>query len=134
MKVQDHTGGEDKTVDLFLSSSQAISIPAIPWSFSIDGVKSEKKTFKLVATTAWQHVAKIYVGYASEFIFHIDETGYAQMGGPTDLVVPLENKTKPVNVYINGVWKKAIPYVYTNGAWTPAVAMVFSNSAWTEVV
>lgn len=134
MKVVDNTGGATKTVDVYLASSAEISVPSLPWSYSIDGVKFPKRSFKFVATTAWQHLGKIYVGYAAEFIFHLDATGHVELGGPTDLVVQLDNKIKAINFYVNGAWRKAIPFVYTNGAWVPAVPRVYSNSAWTEVV
>jgi hypothetical protein len=137
MKVQDNTDGDDKTVDLYIASTAPISIPQLPWSYSIDGVKSDTRSFNFVVTTAWQHVSKIYVGYAHSFIFHIDNTGHAELGGPTDLEVVLHSGGTKF-VYIKDdfefTYKKAIPYVNVNGVWTPAVPMVMSNGEWVEVV
>lgn len=133
MKVQDNTDGIDKTVDLYIASSLAVSIPQLPWSYSIDGVKSDTKSFKFLSTTAWQHVGKVFVDYASTFIFHIDATGHPELGGPTDLSVTLANSTKLVSIKVGNTWQKALPYVNVNGVWTPAVPMVFS-STWKEVV
>lgn len=132
IKLQDNTDGNDKTVDLYVSSSSAISIPSLPWSYSIDGVLSDTKSFKFVATTAWQHLGKIYVGYAETFIFHLGNTGHAELGGPTDATATLQNSTKVVNINVNGTWEKAIPYVNVNGVWTEAVPYVAYNSVWTE--
>lgn len=143
MKVQDNGDGTDKTVDLYLASSLAIAIPAVPWSYSIDGVVSEISTFNFVATTAWQHVAKIFVGTATEFIFHIDDTGHVELGGPTDLkVTPLLGAPTGgpaatvyyVNIKVGAVYKKAIPYVNVAGVWKQAIPMVMDNSTWKEVV
>lgn len=134
MKVQDNTDGIDKTVDLYIASSLAVSIPQLPWSYSIDGVKSDTKSFKFLSTTAWQHVGKVFVDYASTFIFHIDATGHPELGGPTDLSVTLANSTKLVSIKVGDIWQKALPYVNVNGVWTPAIPMVMSNSTWTEVV
>jgi len=141
MKVQDNSDGADKTVDLYLASSLAVAIPAVPWSYSIDKVASEISTFNFVATTAWQHVAKIFVGTATEFIFHIEDTGHVELGGPTDLkVTPLLGVPKPedkvyyANVKVGGVYKKAIPYVNVAGEWKQAIPMVMDKSTWKEVV
>lgn len=134
MKVQDNTDGTDKTVDLYIASSLAVSIPQLPWSYSIDGVLSDTKSFKFVSTTAWQHIDKIFVGYATQFVFHIDDTGHAELGGPTDLTVQLQNATKLVNVKIGDIWVKALPFVNVGGVWTPATPMVMSNSSWVEIV
>lgn len=135
MKVQDNTDGEDKTVDLYIASSLAIHVTSLPWSYSIDGVKSGINSFEVVSTTAWQHVKKVYVGYATEFIFHIDDSGTVELGGPTDLTVQLQNQLKLVNIKVDGVWKKALPYVKDAGVWKPAVPFVAVNGgSWTEVV
>lgn len=143
MKVQDNGDGTDKTVDLYLASSLAVAIPAVPWSYSIDKVVSETSTFNFVATTAWQHVAKIFVGTATEFIFHIEDTGHVELGGPTDLkVTPLLGAPTPAdpasivyyaNVKVDGVYKKAIPYVNVAGVWKQAIPMVMDNSTWKAV-
>lgn len=132
MKVQDNTDGEDKTVDLYIASSEPIHVMALPWSYSIDGVVSPTTSFELVATTAWQHVKKIYVGYASEFIFHIDNSGTPEVGGPTDLTVELQNATKLVDIKVGDIWKKALPYVKVDGVWKPAIPMIQVNSQWVE--
>lgn len=140
MKVADNTDGTDKTVDLYIQSSAPITVPQLPWSFSIDGVKSDTRSFNFTNTTAWQHVDKIFVDYASEFVFHIDNTGTAELGGPTDLTVQLQNGTRVVFINVNGVYVPAIPYVNVGGVdgaggtWKPAVPYVLENSTWTEVV
>jgi len=134
MRVVDNTDGTDKTVDLYVSSSLAISVPQLPYSYSIDGVKSDMKSFNFTNTTAWQQLDKVFVGYASEFTFHLDATGHAELGGPTDLTIQLLNQTKLVSVKVGDSWVKALPYVYSDGVWQPATAYVVSNSQWAEVV
>lgn len=134
MKIQDNTDGADKTVDLYIASSTPIAVPQLPWSYSIDGVKSDTKSFNFQATVIWQHVSKIYVGYATTFIFHIDTTGHVELGGPTDFEITLQNGTKVVNVKVGEAYLKAIPYVNVGGVWTPAIPMVMANSSWVEVV
>lgn len=132
--MQDNTDGDDKTVDLYIASSIALSVPQLPWSYSIDGSASTLNSFNFVSTTAWQHVSKVFVGYAETFIFHIDDTGHAELGGPSDLTVTLQSGAKAVNVKVGEVYVKAIPYVNVNGVWTPAIPMVMANSSWVEVV
>jgi hypothetical protein len=134
MKIEDNTDGSNKTVDLYIASSSSIAIPSLPWSYSVDGVPSDKKSFNFLNTTVWQHISKVFVGYSTQFTFHIDATGHAELGGPTDFTIDLQNKTKLVNVYLNRVWKKALPLVYVNGEWVPAIPMVVYNGNWTEVV
>lgn len=136
MKVADNTDGTDKTVDLYIASSTAISVPQLPWSYSIDGVVSDTRSFNFIATTAWQFLSKIYVGPdALDFIFHIDDTGHVELGGPTDLTIQLQNTSQHlVNVKVGDTYKKAIPYVNVNGVWVQAVPMVMVNSQWKVVV
>ena len=134
MKIEDNTDGPDKTVDLYIASSAPISVPNLGWSYSLDGVASSIASFNVTNTTAWQHVAKVFVGYASRVAFHIEASGTAELGGPTDLSVDLQNGTKVVFVKVDGVWQPAIPFVFTGGAWQPATPYVFVNSQWTEVV
>lgn len=134
MRIVDNTDGDDKTVDLYLASSAPITVPQLPWSFTIDGVVSITRMFNFTSTTAWQHISKVYVGYASSFTFHIGNTGKVELGGPTDFTIELQNIIKPVNIKVGDVWKKAVPYVYDDGVWKPAAAMVFVNSQWTEVI
>lgn len=140
MKVQDNTDGDDKTVDLYIASSLAIHVASLPWSYSIDGVNSGTNSFEVVSTTAWQHIKKVFVGYASQFVFHIGDSGTVELGGPTDLAVDLANSTKLIDIKVGDVWVKALPYVNVGGVdgvggvWQPAVPMIQVNSVWTEVV
>lgn len=134
MKIADNTDGTDKTVDLYVSSSTPIAIPALPWSYSIDGVLSDTKSFNFLATAAWQHLDKIYVGYATEFIFHLGDTGHVELGGPTDLTAALANSTKVVFVKVGDIYQPAIPYVNVGGVWKEAIPYVAYNGSWVEAI
>lgn len=137
MKVSDHTDGDTKNVDLYLSSVDPIAIPSLPWSYSIDGVVSETKSFNFKATTNSQHIAKVYVGSASKFVFHLDATGHPELGGPTNLSIDLVqaqgSSATSVLVKVDGVYVRAVPYVYVGGVWKQALPMVVVNSNWTAV-
>jgi len=133
--VQDNTDGTDKTVDLYIQSTSTVAVPALPWSYSVDGVSSGLRQFNFTDTVLRQHLGLIYVGAGAEsFTLHIDNTGTTQLGGPTDLTVMLNQAgVSVVNVMVGNTWKKAIPYVNDAGVWKPAAAYVMSGSQWKQV-
>lgn len=130
--VQDNTDGPDKTVDLYIKSDSTIAIPSLPWSYSVDGVSSGLRSFNFSDLVLRQHLGLIYVGPTAEaFVLHLDDTHTAQMGGPTDLAVTLNQAgVSVVSVLVGTTWKKAIPYVNVAGVWKPAGAYVMQGSVW----
>jgi hypothetical protein len=134
LKIQDNTDGPNKTVDLYVASVDPIAVASLPWSYSIDDVGSDTKSFNFLPTTAWQHVGRIYVGYAETFLFHLAATGHVELGGPIDLAVILQNSTKTAIVKIGNEYKRAIPYVKVGDIWKQTIPFVAHNGVWTETV
>ena len=129
--VQDNTDGSDKTVDLYIQSTSTIAIAQLPWSYSIDDAVSVVKQFNFTDTVLRQHLGLIYVGYASQFTLSLGNSATTQLGGPTDLVVTLnQHGVNTVSILVDGSYKKAVPFVRDAGVWKPAAAYVMTGSVW----
>lgn len=141
--VDDYTDGDSKLgrgVDLFVQSTSPVSIPELSWSYTIDDVDSSVKSFNFKNTTLKQHLGFVYVGYAGSFVLHLGVSGHAQLAGPTDLPVTLNQQggISPVRIKHDGKWVTAIPYIKVTvgvdaGTWQPATAYVVVNGDWVPV-
>lgn len=143
LKVIDNTDDSGlMTADMWVQSLSPVSIPQLPWSYSIDGNRVSWKAFNFKATTMWQKLGTVYVGKAQTFILHLGVTGTSHLQGPTDLEVSLfgyQPGSGPspgkgsVNIKVDGVYKKAIPYVNDNGVWKQAQPLVRTENGWKEL-
>lgn len=131
--VQDNTDGKDKTVDLYLKSDSVIAIPQLPWTYSLDGVQQPWRSFNFQNSVLRQYLGKVFVGYTSIFTLHLGKTNTTQMGGPTNLVVDLnQHGVNTVSIFVDNTWKKAVPFVRDGGVWKPATAFINVQSTWKE--
>lgn len=64
--------------------------------------------------------------------YSANDSGYATIciqppSGPT----PPQPTTGGCQIYINGSWQHAKPYIYLNGGWQPATPYIYLNGSWT---
>lgn len=129
--IDDNTDGPDKTVDLWIISSSTIAVPQLPWTYSLDGVIKPWQQFNFQDVVTRQHLGLIFVGpYVGDFTLHLGDTGTTQLGGPTDMDVPINGGLHTMSIKVGTVWKKAIPYVNVAGVWTPVEPWVMDQGAW----
>lgn len=157
LRIQDKTDGPDKVVELWVQSLSPVSIPNLPWAYSIDGLRSTWKSFNFLNTTMWQRLGLVFVGTdKKDFVLHLGETGTSQLEGPTDLEIeiygyipseepPEEPAPEPdpdepvlpprlVNIKVGDIWKRAQVYVRVNGVWKRASPWVYGVDGWKEIV
>lgn len=127
--IQDLTDGTDKSVDLWIQSSTTVSISQMPWSYSIDDVASDVKSFNFQPVVTRQHMAKVFVGNAKKFTLHLGNTGTTALGGPTDFGISPTGYVEPDPTVTNSI----VPYVNVQGKWYPARMLVKVDGVWTPV-
>lgn len=141
--VQDLTDGPSKVVNVLMQCTTSIDIPQLPWAVSIDDVRSEWRSIHFQNSVLRQTVGTVYVGNAETFTLHLGATGTVQMGGPTDLMVDLnQHGVRLVNMLVDGVWRAVLPYVNVGGnpdaippvpgIWKPASPFVMKDGTWQE--
>lgn len=134
LRIIDRTDEAGRTVEFWIRSLSPVSIPQLPWAYSVDGVKTSWKSFNFASTTVWQKLGVIYVGYAQQVVLHLGTTGKPQLGGPTDFLVDLLGGISTCTIVVDGVPKKAIAFVNVEGEWKTATMLVQHNSVWKETV
>ncbi|MCA1806538.1 MAG: hypothetical protein LC687_01545 [Actinobacteria bacterium] len=144
LKILDKTDDtDDMTVELFVQSLSPVSIPQLPWTYSINTSISSWKSFNFQDTTMWQRLSVVYVGTAENFTLYLEDTGTSQLQGPTELEIDLYGYVptvdpgpdpKRVNIKVGNQYKKATPYIKVDGVWKVAVPFVRVERGWTEIV
>lgn len=141
LKIEDKTDDSDlMTVELWLKSSSPVSVPELPWAYSVDGAGTSWRSFNFTDTTLWQRIHIAHVGTSETFTMHLGDTNTSQLEGPTDLEINLAGYVEPdgsqsglVDVRVDGSWKKAVPYVRHGGSWKKAQAFVKTSQGWEPV-
>lgn len=142
LKIEDRTDEASKNVELWVQSLSPVSIPDLPWTYSINSSRSSWKSFNFVDTTMWQRLAEVYAGTNETFTLHLGDTGTSQLNGPTDHQINLAGYipstsgptgSGQVVIKAGGVYKNATPYVKHNGVWKIAQPFVRGERGWTEV-
>jgi hypothetical protein len=65
-----------------------------------------------------------------------DYVDKAKKGWESGITIPLYavwSKKNLVNIFINGQWQQARPYIYHNNAWRPAAPYIYSNNDWHQI-
>lgn len=134
IEIFDRTDADANTVDLYIEGS-GLSTRQLPWSYSIDGVDSELRSFQYHNVVGRQYVYSVHVGYALTFKFRLENTGTVQLGGPTELEINLQRGLgfRVVSIKVGNEYKQAVPLVRVGGIWKPASAMIMVNSEWKAV-
>lgn len=136
LKVVDKTDNPAvMTVEFLIHFPNALSVPQLPWTYSIDGVMKPWKSVNFSGGPSWQPLGTAYAGGAETVTLHLGDTGTTELGGPTDQTVNLYGysggaQDALVRIRDGGVWKFAIPYVNDNGSWKKAVPYVKTPGGW----
>lgn len=142
LRIRDNTDDAGlMNVEMAVRSLSPVSIPQMPWTYSINGIMSGWKSFNFKDTTLWQNLGVVHVGTAQRFTLHLGGTGTSQLGGPTDHQIDLYGYVPPsggggsgkVRIKIDGVYKLATPFVNVNGVWKQATPLVRSERGWTQL-
>lgn len=139
LKIVDNTDNPGlMTAELWIQSLSPVSVPALPWTYSIDETISTWKSFNFVNTTVWQKLKDQYVGTSRTVTLHLGSTGTSQLNGPTNQTINLYGYVPPepivvvatVKVKVGSTYKTAIPYVRVNGVWTVAHPYIKTVNGW----
>lgn len=134
LKIIDRTDEAGRTVEFWIRSLSPVSIPSLPWAYSVDGVRTTWKSFNFLNSTVWQRLGIFYVGYAQQVTLHLGATNKPQLGGPTDFVVDTLGGVSTCTITVGGVTKKAIAFVTVDGVVKAATMLVQHNTVWKETV
>lgn len=124
----------DLTVRFAIRSDEPISIPQMPWAFSIDGVMSSWRSFNFQPVTTWQNLGLAHVPGVEEVVLHLGNTNTDELGGPTDLVVDLLAHFGLVHIKIDSEYKLAQPFVKHNNEWKMAQPFAKHDNEWKTTI
>lgn len=140
--VRDYTDSTtDKHIELWIQSSTTLSVPQLPWGYSLDDVESGWQSFNFQPVVYAQRLLYLGVGNVKTVVLHLGNTGTTALGGPTDLsvdligyvdpgVAPVSPSLPTISLKVGDTYKRAIPYVNDNGVWKPAQPYVLAGSRW----
>lgn len=139
LRIRDNTDNPDlMTIEFWARSSSPVSIPQMPWAYTFEGQDTNWRSYNFQSHTDWQRLLTFFVPQELQFvdyIFHLGNTNTDELGGPTDLAVTKDPTPQAmVNVRVDGVYKKAIPWVRISGEWKQAKGHVRNQSIWTPMV
>lgn len=128
MMIRDENGN----LDLWIKAAVDTVVPEMPWAFTLNGVTEGWRSFDFQAGGLYQLVTTLWVGYTQTVIFHLGDTGTADLGGPTDLSVDILRGSSAgvANVKSGAVHKTALVYVRDGGVWKSAETWVRVASVW----
>lgn len=148
LKIQDNTDNPSlMTVELWVKSSSPVNIPNLPWTYSVNGSQNSWKSFNFTNTTLWQYLGGVYVGTLRTAALILGATNTSQLAGPTTHEIELAGYVEPINptppsgegsngevrVLVDGVYRRATPYVNVNDVWTVATPYVRSERGWVRL-
>jgi hypothetical protein len=138
LRIDDQATTGQAYVDLYIRSTSVVSVPSLGWGYALDDDSPSLQTFNFQPTTLWQHLGIAYVGHASQITLHLTDTGTAQLGGPTDLVVDLAAVRSTVSILLDSFGVSTIvsakAFVNVADVWWPADVFVQTNSNWAKVL
>lgn len=119
-------------VDFYVQSVVSVSIPEMPWTFTLNGITEGWRSFEVLEIGQWQFVTSLYVGYSQTVTFKLGDTGTTSFGGPTDHAVYIQRGASVgvARIKSGTVHQTASAYVKDGGVWKPAEVWVRSASIW----
>lgn len=108
----------------------------IYWQAVLDGyaVGWQKGSIPEGTDGNWVFLGQYYVQRSMVVTFQFGESGFPEMGGPTDLsaYVTRGQDRGGVRVIIGGQQRKASPFVNVNGVWKPAEPFANYSGDWRQ--
>lgn len=148
LRIQDFTDDpDDMSATLWLGVPTGFVATGIPWAYSINGETSGWQSYDLwpraflpedTPDFEWFRLTILQLSDISETLtLHLGDTNTVELGGPTDLAIDLYVSWDPsermVDIRVDGVWRKATPYVKHDGVWRLAQPFVRDSTGWQPV-
>lgn len=121
-------------IELLVRNPSGVEVRAIPWTFTLNGVKESLRSIDIPAGVTEQSFITLFVGSSQTVIFHLGATGSTALGGPTDLSAAIQRGALDgtVNITVGNVVRKAQPFVNVNGVWRRARPFGRDQGIWKQ--
>lgn len=137
IKLIDHTDNSEKDfVEMWYKADPPIFRRQMAYTSSVDGAQQRWNIFTWQALTDWYRLGARHAGGADTFTFHFRDSGTIELGGDVDFTIQLlgASGTNLVEVRVDGVWKKATPFVKSGGVWIQPTPYLKVNGVWKEIL
>lgn len=122
-------------VDLYLLGVNEL-VEQVPWAYTLDGVMSSWKSFRLEPNLAWQKLTTLFVGSTQDVTFHLGASGNALLGGPQDMTVDIQRGDLiggvggGARIPVDGIYKNALVWLNDQGEWKPVQPWAKKAGVW----